>query len=93
MQSVLRAKLFGDHEDPRLRLQQLFGGTLPEGGCPPAPAVQWAQAVFGSANGGPEGRLFETATIDPVGAVALLRTAEPRLTLRAATFLAHHVTH
>lgn len=92
MQSTLAAKLFGDHEDPRIRLQELFGGSLPESGCPPLPAVDWARAVFACADGGADGRHDDSASIDPAAAVGLLRTAEPRLTLRAAKFLAHHVT-
>ncbi|RFA10241.1 hypothetical protein B7R54_14255 [Subtercola boreus] len=92
MQSILTAKLFGDHVDPRVRLQQLFGGTLNESGCPPLPAVNWARAVFASADGGSDGRHRGSAALDPVTATGLLRTSEPRLTLRAAQFLAHHVT-
>ncbi|PPF77681.1 hypothetical protein C5B96_15200 [Subtercola sp. Z020] len=78
MQSTPLAKIFGDREDPRRRLQELFGGDLPESGQPPVPALQWAREVLGQ------------STADPLVAVALLRRAEPRLTLRAATFLAQH---
>lgn len=83
MQSIGMAKLFGDREDPRVRLQALFGGSLPSGGQPPEPAVVWAQDVL-SRNG-------STETHDIVTKVRELRKAERRLTLKSATFLAQHV--
>ena len=45
MHSERAAKFFGDREDPRRRLVELFGGTMPEGGQPPESALQWAAAV------------------------------------------------
>lgn len=78
MQPTFLAKIFGDREDPRRRLHELFGGDLPASGQPPEPALLWARDVLGQ------------STADPIVAVALLRRAEPRLTLRAATFLAGH---
>lgn len=82
MQSTWAAKIFGDREDPRRRLQILFGGEIPAGGQPPAPALTWARGVV---------PVDVAATKDTVAATAYLRDAEPRLTLRAATFLAHHL--
>lgn len=79
MQSVWAAKFFGDRVDPRIRLQRIFGGAV-TGGAPPAPALDWAQALLVDVSGdGAE-----------VRAVARLRQAEPRLTLRAASYLAAH---
>jgi len=83
MQSTRMAKVFGDREDPRVRLQALFGGALPSGGQPPQPAVVWAHEVLG--RGG-----FAKSR-DVVTKVRELRKADRRLTLKSATFLAHHV--
>ncbi|MCJ1707474.1 hypothetical protein [Microbacterium sp. VKM Ac-2923] len=77
MHSERAAKSFGDREDPRRRLVELFGGTMPEGGQPPEPALQWAAVV-------------SSPDHDEVAVVRDLRRAEPRLTLMAATFLARH---
>lgn len=78
MQSERAAKIFGDREDPRVRLVELFGGEVPVGGQPPEAALRWAQTV-------------SSADHDEVVVVRDLRRAEPRLTLRAATFLARHL--
>lgn len=83
MQSTLAAKIFGDREDPRRRLQLLFGGTIPTGGQPPEPALAWARDVI---------PFDGAAAQNTVAATKYLRDAEPRLTLRAATFLATHLT-
>ena len=82
MQSTTAAKIFGDREDPRKRLRAIFGGELPTGGQPPEPALAWARAVLAAAPA--------DANRDAVWATKCLRHAEPRLTLRAATFLADH---
>lgn len=79
MQSVWAAKVFGDRVDPRIRLQRIFGGEV-TAGSPPAPALEWARPLVAEGTG--DG--------DVVRAVAMLRRAEPRLTLRAATYLASH---
>lgn len=83
MQSIWMAKLFGDREDPRRRLQALFGGTIPVGGQPPRAALEWAEETMA--------RSGSDASPDVVRLVREVRAAEPRLTLRAATFLAEHV--
>lgn len=83
MQSTWAANVFGDHEDPRKRLHVLFGGTMPSGGQPPETALNWALDVLGR-----DGALTQSV----VGSTRLLRRAEPRLTLKAATFLATHAT-
>lgn len=75
------AKMFGDKEDPRARLVAIFGGDVPEGGQPPAPALAWARRV-----------LKDFPARSDVAAIAILRRAEPELTLKAATFLATHST-
>lgn len=82
MQSVWAAKIFGDREDPRRRLQDLFGGDVPESGQPPVPALDWARAQLAGADA--------SEMSDVVGVTQRLRRAEPRLTLKAATFLATH---
>ncbi|MGN7968086.1 hypothetical protein [Microbacterium sp. 22296] len=78
MQSERAAKFFGDREDPRQRLVELFGGDVPEGGQPPESALRWAAVVASPDHG-------------EVVVVRDLRRAEPRLTLMAATFLARHL--
>ncbi|KQR25182.1 hypothetical protein ASF76_05925 [Microbacterium sp. Leaf151] len=78
MQSERAAKFFGDREDPRERLVELFGGDVPASGQPPEPALRWAAAVASPDHG-------------EVVVVRDLRRAEPRLTLMAATFLARHL--
>lgn len=83
MQSTRMAKIFGDREDPRVRLQALFGGTLPSGGQPPEGAVTWAHGVLS--------RTGSTEPQDTVTKIRELRKAEGQLTLKAARFLAHHV--
>ncbi|KAB1654827.1 hypothetical protein F8O01_13100 [Pseudoclavibacter chungangensis] len=80
MQARWHAVLFGDREDPRLRLQELFGGKLPDSGQPPAPALAWARRVLGCPNG--------AHVTDVAVATRLLREADPRLMLRPAVFLA-----
>lgn len=82
MQSTWAAKIFGDREDPRRRLQVIFGGEVPTGGQPPEPALVWARDVVPA---------DVTERGDVVAVTKHLREAEPRLTLRAATFLATHV--
>ncbi|MDW4571634.1 hypothetical protein R8Z57_02460 [Microbacterium sp. M3] len=81
MQSEWAAKIFGDRVDPRKRLQAVFGGTVPSSGQPPETALSWARGVLAGA---------PSAAGDVVGATRELRRAEPRLTLKAATFLARH---
>lgn len=81
MQSEWAAKLFGDKEDPRVRLRSVFGGEMPQSGQPPETALEWASRVL---EGLPEERR------DCVSVTRALRQEEPRLTLRSATFLADH---
>lgn len=78
MQSERAATIFGDGEDPRARLVELFGGEMPAAGQPPETALRWARAVSSPEH-------------DEIVVVRDLRRAEPRLTLRAATFLARHL--
>ena len=79
MQSELAARIFGDEEDPRRRLEEMFGGEAGSAGPPPA-AREWAR------------RVLERAEIDPAAselhAVLALRRAQPRLTLKTAVYLA-----
>ncbi len=82
MRSVLLAAILGDKDDPRERLAALFGGAVPPSGQPPESAMRWALEVLGR----PDSR---TRT-GVVASTRLLRAAEPRLTLRAAQFLATH---
>jgi hypothetical protein len=83
VQSALSASIFGDREDPRKRLIAIFGGELPSSGQPPTAALRWAQGVLE--------RSAHSDRNDQVAATARLRSQEPRLTLRAASFLAAHV--
>jgi len=78
MQSELSAMVFGDREDPRRRLEEMFGGEAEDSGPPPA-ARAWAL------------RVLERAGVDAAEqprAVRALRQAQPRLMLAAAVFLA-----
>lgn len=81
MQSEWAAKIFGDKEDPRVRLQSVFGGEMPESGQPPKVALEWARGV---AERVPDGRR------DLIFVTRALRQREPRLTLKSAMFLAKH---
>jgi hypothetical protein len=83
MQGIWSAKIFGDREDPRARLHALFGGEMPAAGQPPQAALMWAREVLAE--------MDAAAAADPVAVTRRLRAAEPRLALRAATFLAAHV--
>lgn len=83
MQSIWAAKIFGDKEDPRVRLQALFGGALPTAGQPPEPALAWAHEVLR--------RTADAGESNVVTDIRALRQADSHLTLKAATFLAHHV--
>ena len=83
LQSTRMARVIGGTEDPRVRLRALFGGALPSRGQPAQPAVVWAHEVLsrgGFSNSG-----------EVVTKVRELRKADRRLTLKSATFLAHHV--
>lgn len=66
MQSELAAKIFGDKEDPRRRLESLFGGTSAAVG-PPLAAREWARTVLREAGVNP--------TVSPVEAIACFRRA------------------
>lgn len=81
MQSEWAAKIFGDKEDPRVRLQSVFGGEVPQSGQPPRAALEWASVVL-------EGVPAEHR--DTVTVTRALRREEPRLTLKSAIFLADH---
>ena len=83
MQSEWATKVSGDREDPRKRLKSLFGGEVPQSGQPPQPALTWARDILASTR--------QAKDLEVVGVVSVLRRAEPRLTLKAATFLAEHV--
>jgi hypothetical protein len=81
MQSRLMASISGDREDPRKRLAAIFGDEAPSSGRPPEAALRWARRVLADA---------APSRPDDVTAIRLLRAEEPRLTLRAAGFLAAH---
>jgi hypothetical protein len=83
MQSAWAAKIFGDREDPRVRLYVLFGGTLPAGGQPPEAALAWGHEVLD--------RTSDATTTNLVEDIQNLREADSRLTLKSATYLARHV--
>jgi len=75
MQSPILAKIFGDKEDPRRRLAELF----PDAPNPEKYALAWA------------GDTLQAARIDPVAseieAIRCLREAQPNLTLKTARYL------
>lgn len=78
MQSEFAAKIFGDRENPHVRLQQLFDDFSTTMGVPPSARV-WAADVL------KKNRV--DARTDPEAAVAALRRASPRLTTTVARFL------
>ncbi len=82
MQGFWSALIFGNREDPRARLAAMFGGEVPSGGQPPAPALAWATELLDS----PEGRGVK----NEVEAARLFRSKQPRLLLGPALFLAKH---
>jgi hypothetical protein len=83
MQPEWVAKIVGDWEDPRRRLETLFGEPPASSGPQPA-ARRWASDVLHQGN------------IDPdrqqAAAIRLLRKNEPRLTLKTATYLVRNMT-
>lgn len=71
--------MFGDHRNPTIELNEIFGAESETTGTALDAAVIWARGVL------------ENAGVDPtkqVTAIATLRAAEPRLGLKSATFLA-----
>ena len=83
MQSDLSAIIFGDKEDPRCRLESIFGGRSTSAGPPPA-AREWAKNVLDAAGLDP--------AKSPIEAIKCLRMAHPRLTLGTAKYLMHDAT-
>lgn len=78
MQSEFAAKIFGDREDPHVRLQQMFDDFSTTMGAPPS-ARTWTADVLKKQKLDPK--------TDPDAAVAALRRAYPRLTNKVARFL------
>lgn len=73
MTSVRRA-VFGDHREPTEELTEIFGGPSAE-----QAAVTWGTGVLLDAG---------VPVEDQLRAIRALRQAEPRLGLKAATYLA-----
>ena len=72
----LRKLIYGDSSDPRIELEELFGS---DGAHRLAPAQEWGRGVIRDAG----------LTADQqVHVIRALRRAEPRLSLKPATFLA-----
>lgn len=78
MQSEFAAKIFGDREDPHVRLQQLFNDYSTTMGAPPS-ARTWTAEVL-------KKRKIDPRT-DPEQAVAALRQAYPKLNAKVARYL------
>jgi hypothetical protein len=74
--------LIGDREDPRRRLEEIFGEP-PTSGLPQPAARRWAVDVWHRGGVDPKKQ--------PLQALRLLRKAEPRLTLKTARYLARNV--
>ena len=83
MQSEFSAKIFGDKEDPRRRWESIFGALSTSAGPPPA-AREWARKILDAAGLDP--------AESPIEAIKCLRIAQPRLTPRAANYLANDAT-
>jgi hypothetical protein len=79
MQSRINAKIFGDKEDPRRRIEELFG----ESADPQKTALTWAADTL------------REAGVDPLSSeaavIACLRKAEPKLTLKTASYLVSRI--
>lgn len=73
--------LAGDREDPRRQLEELFGEP-PTSGLLQQTARRWAVDVLREGGVNPERQRVQ--------AIRLLRKAEPRLTLKTASYLARH---
>lgn len=71
--------LLGDHRDPREELAEIFGAAIPHSGDTQPEALDWARNQLGSDRE------------DQLEAVKKLREAEPRLSLKTATYLAERV--
>ena len=80
IQSRWAATILGDREDPRARLQAVFGGPAATSGQPPTAALEWAERTLQEAD--------PAHQADVVAATRVLRRAERRLTLGSAVFLA-----
>ena len=78
MQSEFAAKIFGDREDPHVRLQQLFDDFSTTMGAPPS-ARTWTAEVL-------KKRKIDPRT-DPEQAVTALRQAYPKLNAKVARYL------
>ncbi|AZZ56759.1 hypothetical protein [Rathayibacter iranicus] len=71
--------LLGDHADPAEELMAIFGGEAATAAAAVASAVEWGR------------RLLAQRGIEPqmqVAAIRAFRQAEPRLSLKPATYLA-----
>jgi len=74
----IKKLLLGDHENPSLELEQLFGnGAI--GRSALNAAIAWGREALDSKGVSPENGLLT---------IKALRQAEPRLSLRPATYLA-----
>ena len=71
-----RRFLFGNKEDPRKELAEIFSGQVPSGGGAPPEALKWARGVLRRHSAGTEAE-----------AIRVLRKAEPRLSLKSAVYL------
>ncbi|MBZ4486538.1 hypothetical protein LQ938_06840 [Microbacterium sp. cx-55] len=72
--------VFGDRRDPRKAIAEIFPDL--DSCASEARALAWAGTRLRSADVDP---------IDEVRSIAVLREAEPRLGLKAARYLAHHL--
>jgi hypothetical protein len=79
--SSLTRTLLGDQRDPREELSAIFDVPMPNGGDIQPEPLAWAKA-----------RLSEANVQDPLAAIKELREAEPRLSLKTATYLADRAT-
>jgi hypothetical protein len=79
--SSLPRQIFGDQRDPREELSTIFDVPVPNSGDIQPEPLLWAKA-----------RLSEANIQDPVAAIRELRRAEPRLSLKTATYLAERAT-
>ncbi|UWX78357.1 hypothetical protein [Arthrobacter jinronghuae] len=80
VQSVRWARIFGDRVDPRVRIEEAFGGSAAN---PQVAAGRWANETLKAKGLDPraeDGR-------SQIAAIAALRAAKPELTLKTVAYL------
>ncbi|MCC9204193.1 hypothetical protein [Arthrobacter sp. zg-Y769] len=80
VQSVRWARIFGDRVDPRVRIEEAFGGSA---GDPQVAAGRWANETLKAKGLDPHATDWQAE----ITAIAALRAAKPELTLKTVAYL------